>query len=166
MNDGVCTAARTFAASAPVAVLQAGSFSSTRVIPCLRQLLGSLAQFVIHRGAVRSLIVQSPEIKAANAISTECFRHADCAVQNFVLLLEGKVCAERSLFAVLRLGRAWPVGLEQRAGNVGDFELDIFRECRWASATSFSSRLTMFFFHMPRSSIQCMPNSREAMSQT
>src|ERR1035437_4964566 len=36
---------------------------------------------------------------------------------------------------------------------------------RRASATSFSSRLTMFFFHMPRSSIQPMPNSREATSQ-
>src|SRR3954470_1923618 len=36
---------------------------------------------------------------------------------------------------------------------------------RWASATSFSSRLTMFFFHMPRSSIHFMPNSREATSQ-
>src|SRR3954447_26327032 len=36
---------------------------------------------------------------------------------------------------------------------------------RWASATSFSSRLTMFFFHMPRSSIHPMPNSREATSQ-
>src|SRR5579859_469787 len=37
---------------------------------------------------------------------------------------------------------------------------------RRASATSFSSRLTMFFFHMPRNSIQPMPNSRAAISQT
>src|SRR5579864_530659 len=36
---------------------------------------------------------------------------------------------------------------------------------RRASATSFSSRLTMFFFHMLRSSIQCIPNSPDATSQ-
>src|SRR5579862_3658199 len=34
-----------------------------------------------------------------------------------------------------------------------------------ASATSFSSSLTIFLFHMPRSSTHPMPNSRDATSQ-
>src|SRR5579863_5813832 len=77
-----------------------------------------------------------------------------------------RVKSAPKLFASLNLDFGAPGQSTLKSGLAMSVTLSWnFSRMRRASATSFSSRLMMFFFHMPRSSIHPMPNSRDATSQ-
>src|SRR3954452_24662401 len=54
----------------------------------------SLAQLVIDCGAVGRLIVEAPEIEAADALGSERLGHLDGALEDFVLLAKGEAGVE------------------------------------------------------------------------
>ena len=159
MKAGDGTPLRTLADSAPVAVLQANSFSKMRIKADLAQLLRGLLQLVIHRFAIGGLIIEAPEVKAADAVGGELFGQFDGAIENFTLLVVGKVRVKLIVFrAELRFRRAGEVHFEERAGDIGDAQACSFSRMRCASAISLASRAAIFLFHMLRSSIHSMPN--------
>src|SRR5207302_8634194 len=87
------------------------------------RLLGGVAKLVVDRSPIGSLIFQAPEIEAANTLRLERLRHLNGTLQNFVLLDHGEVCPEAAGLAEFGFGRARPVNLKQRAGDVGYLEL-------------------------------------------
>src|SRR5713101_205643 len=81
---------------------------------------GRVAYAIVDRPSVRGLIVLAPEIKNANVWRLEGFGQLDRALDELVLLLVGKVCAElRLLRAEAGLRRARPVGFEDGRGDLG-----------------------------------------------
>ena len=84
----------------------------------------SLAEFLVHGFAVRLGVIETPEVKAADAIGVEGLRQLDAVLEKHVLLFEVEFGVELiALRTVFREWRAGPVGLEERAGNVGNAEL-------------------------------------------
>ena len=126
----------------------------------LRAGAGGIAELFIDGVAIGLLIVETPEVEAADAVSLECLAELDAAFEYLVLLLEVEVGVELiAAGPLLRLRRAGPVDLEERAGNVSD--LYFSRIWRDLSTSSALSSVT-FLFHMLRSSIQLRPKSLAA----
>jgi len=85
--------------------------------------LGGGAEFVVDGGAVGRLIVETPEVEAADFIGLELFGGFNAGCEDFVLLFEvGDGAGGIGFCAGLREGRSGPVYFEERAGNVGDAE--------------------------------------------
>src|SRR5262249_38224768 len=64
--------------------------------------------------------IEPPKIKAAYAIGLECPSQLDAALQDFILLIKGKIGVELiALGAELRLGGARPVYFEEWARDIG-----------------------------------------------
>ena len=82
------------AASAPVAVLHAYSFSSVSVRPVRAALTAACAHAIVDRLAMRRLIVEPPEVEDADAAVLNVFASVERALEQLVLLLEGEVGAE------------------------------------------------------------------------
>ena len=94
MKFGSGIALRVAAASLPVPVLHAISFSSSRIRLCFGAAARGLAQLVVDGLAIGLYIFESPEIEAANAIGMKGFAEFDAAVEHRVLLLEVEVGVE------------------------------------------------------------------------
>ena len=118
---------RTAADSSPVAVLQAISFSSSRIRLLLAQVSAARAQLVVDGGAVGRLIVQPPEVEAADAIGLELLGQFDTVFQQLILLLEIEAGMELvALWTLFGKRRSGPVDFEERAGYVGHAQLIFF----------------------------------------
>src|SRR6266478_724179 len=95
----------------------------------LRCFFCSVAQFFIHGRAIRSLILEAPEIEKADAVGIESLGQLDAALEHFVLLLKREVCVELiALRTELRWGRPRPVHFEKRAGDIGYAQLVFFQD--------------------------------------
>ena len=97
------------------------------MIPLWPHLLAASSSLSIDGLAIGDLVLQTPEIEAAYAIGLKRLCHREGAIENFVLLSEGEVCAEAAALAELRFRRSGPVGLEKRAGDVGHLQLVFFQ---------------------------------------
>src|ERR1700687_509343 len=90
---------------------------------------GGIPQLFIHGRTIRRLIIESPEIEETDAIGMEGLGQLNTALEHFVLLLESEiVMALIVLRTELRLGCAWPVHLEERAGNIRHPQLVFFQD--------------------------------------
>src|SRR5579859_633372 len=86
-------------------------------------------QFRVNRRTIGSLLFKAPEIKTAHTIGAERFRQRDAALKDVGLLLVSEVGIElRTLGAELRLGRARPIHLEQRAADVSHAQFIFFQD--------------------------------------
>lgn len=126
--------------------------------------LGCVHELLIDRGAVWGLILKPPEIEAPHTVGTEGLRQFDGTLQNFFLLPEVEIGFEVVTFAVFRLGAPGKSTLNSGLAMSVTRSL-YFSSMRRASAISLGSRLRMFLFHIPRSSIHRIPNSHDATSQ-
>ena len=78
-----------------------------------------LAQLVIDSVAIRLLIVEPPEVEAADAIGLEDFCEFYAVFEQLLLLLEIEIRVKLiAMRAAFRVRRAGPVGFEERAGDV------------------------------------------------
>src|SRR5260370_1498408 len=83
-----------------------------------------ISQFFVDGRAIRSLIVEPPEIEETYAIRMEGLGQLDTSFQHFILLLKRKIGVKLiALGAVLRLRCARPIHLEQRTGDVRHAQL-------------------------------------------
>src|ERR1700730_4033576 len=90
--------------------------------------VGRVHQLLIDGRTIGRLILEAPEIKEADAVGTECPRQFDTPLEHFILLLKSKVSVELiTLGAVFGFGRARPIHLEQRTGDVGDAQIVLFQ---------------------------------------
>ena len=84
-----------------------------------------IAEFVVDGVTVGLLVLEAPEIEAANLVSLELFGDGDGGIEDLVLLF--KVGQDGGVVAFLRAGfgarRAGPVDLEEWAANVGDAQV-------------------------------------------
>jgi len=87
IKEGEGTALRTLAASAPVAVLQAASFSRIKIRP-------SLPTFSAACLPMRTLVVEAPEVETPDAIGGECLGQRNGAVEHLALLFVRKARME------------------------------------------------------------------------
>ena len=90
MNDGDWTALKNFGGFCPSGGVAGGLVFENEDDSIFLRLFGSLPQFVIDGRAIRSLILQPPEIEATNAVCLKCFGHRDGTIQDFILLLKVK----------------------------------------------------------------------------
>src|SRR5436305_3771710 len=56
--------------------------------------LGCVLQFFVYRLTMRRLVLQAPEIEAADAVRRGRFRDLNAAMENFILLIESKMRSE------------------------------------------------------------------------
>ena len=83
-----------------------------------------VAEFFVDGGAIGLHVIETPEIEAADAVGVESFGELDAVVEQVFLLFEGEVGLEVvAAFALFGKGCAGPVGLEERAGDVGDAQI-------------------------------------------
>ena len=78
----------------------------------------------VNLSPIRRLIVETPEVEAADTLGIECPRKTNGAIQDLVLLVESKTGFRFvALGRELRFRRAFPIDFEKRARNVGDAQL-------------------------------------------
>src|SRR6266404_2170802 len=165
MREGDCTPARVCAASAPVAVLQAYSFSRISVIPCLPAVFAASNNFAFiaaRYGAGSSSRQKSKQRTRSvlNALARAMLRSRTSPCWSYV----------KSALNCAPLGLNFDLGAPGQSTLKSGLAMSVtrslyFSRMRRASATSLASSLRMFLFHMPRSSTHSNPNSREMTSQ-
>ena len=154
----------TAADSSPVAVLQDISFSSRRMSVVFGAALRSLLQFGIDGRPVRFLIIQPPVVKTANPVRVERLGKGDAPLQQLILCACIEVRMELvAAFTLRRPGSPRPVGLEQRARDVGHSQFVFVEDLPRVLQLPFALSSVTFLFHIERNSIQCSPKSPDTI---